>query len=213
MSNLIYPHNVTKDFEAALCEYTGAKYAVVVNSCTMALLLALKWHLTKGSHALPWRERPGVEMPRFSYISVPMSVIHAGGRPEFREEDWLGEYQLKPYPVWDSARMFTTGMYRPGTMQCLSFHTSKVLGDTQGGAILHDDREADEYLRRMRFDGRTEGVPVKQDTFSEIGYHCYISPDVSARLLFRLSVLKKQNAPLPNDDYKDLTTVDWERCE
>ena len=32
---------VVRDFEAALCEYTGAPYAVAVNSCTMALLLAV----------------------------------------------------------------------------------------------------------------------------------------------------------------------------
>ena len=201
MSNLILPHNVTKDFESALCEYTGAKYAVVVTSCTMALLLACAWFKkTHGSLS--------ISMPRFSYISVPMSVIHAGHKVKFRDEDWLGEYQLQPLPLWDSARKFTSGMFRPGNMQCLSFHTSKVLGDTQGGAILHDDPEADAYLRRMRFDGRTEGVAVKQDTFSEIGFHCYISPDVSARLLFRLSVLKKHNDPLPNDDYKDLSTVE-----
>jgi dTDP-4-amino-4,6-dideoxygalactose transaminase len=206
MSSLIHPHNVTKDFEAALCEYTGAKYAVVVTSCTMALLLACKWFKTRDS---AWYQ---ISIPRFSYISVPMSIIHAGHRVEFREEEWLGEYQLQPLPLWDSARLFTSGMYRPGQMQCLSFHTSKTLGDTQGGAIIHDDFEADKYLRRMRFDGRTEGVPVKADVFKEVGYHCYISPDVSARLLFRLSVLKRHNDPLPNDDYKDLSTVDWGNC-
>jgi len=36
---------VVRDFEQALCDYTGAKYAVTTTSCTMALLLACKWHL------------------------------------------------------------------------------------------------------------------------------------------------------------------------
>lgn len=36
---------VVRDFEQALCDYTGAKYAVSTTSCTMALLLACKWHL------------------------------------------------------------------------------------------------------------------------------------------------------------------------
>ena len=37
------PYEVTRRFEAALCEYTGAPYAVAVNSCTAAILLAVRW--------------------------------------------------------------------------------------------------------------------------------------------------------------------------
>ena len=198
------PHQPTKDFENALCKYTGAPYAVAVNSCTMALLLAVAWHGRK------WIARKYMEIniPRRTYVGVPMSIIHAGGRPTFRDEDWLGSYQLKPLPVWDSARWMTSGMYNAGQMQCLSFHTTKTLGDTQGGAILHDSPEADAWLRRARFDGRTEGVAPKDDDFQQIGFHCYISPDVSARLLLRLHSLPMHNAPLPNDPYPDLSTME-----
>lgn len=91
---------------------------------------------------------------------------------------------------------------------CVSFHASKILGDTQGGAILHDDDEADAWLRRARFDGRTEGVAPKDDTFTQVGWHCYMSNDVAARLLLKLSVLPKDNAPLPNDDYPDLSKLE-----
>jgi hypothetical protein len=117
-------------------------------------------------------------------------------------------YQLSPLPVFDSARWFSGGMYYPGQMQCVSFHATKILGDTQGGAILLDDEHAYQYLKCMRFDGRTEGVPPSEDTFTEIGYHCYMSPDVAARLLHKLSVLPKHNKPLPNDDYPDLSTFE-----
>jgi len=41
----IDPHAVTREFEAALCQYTGAPFAVAVTSCTMALLLAVRWCL------------------------------------------------------------------------------------------------------------------------------------------------------------------------
>jgi len=194
------PFQVVKDFEAAVCEYTGAPYCVTVNSCTMAILLACKWHFTKTGENI-------ITIPNRTYVSVPMSIIHAGGVVEFIDQDWQGQYQLKPLPVWDSARWFSGGMYykMPGQMQCVSFHTTKILGDTQGGAILHDSAEADAWFRCMRFDGRTEGVAPKDDNFKEIGYHCYMSPDVAARLLHRLSVLPKYNAPLPNDDYPDLS--------
>lgn len=193
------PHQVTRDFEAALCEYTGAPYAVAVTSCTMALLLACKWHKVKE-----------VTIPKRTYVSVPQSIIHAGGMVKFQDMEWEGAYTLYPYPIHDSARWFTSGMYNyPRQMLCVSFHFAKTLGDTQGGAILHDNPEADTWFRKARFDGRTEGVAPKDDTFDMLGYHCYLSPDVSARLLAKLSVLPKHNKPLPNDEYPDLSIFQW----
>jgi hypothetical protein len=122
----------------------------------------------------------------------------------FRDEDWKGEYQLDPLPLWDSARRFTSGMYRPGHMQCVSFHISKVLGIDQGGAVLHDDPQADAWMRKARFDGRTEGVEPKDDQLI-MGYHCYLSPTIAAQGLWRLSFLPQHNADLPNSDYPDLS--------
>ena len=225
------PHQVTKDFEAELCRYTGAPYAVAVNSCTAALLLAVAWHLPRGPEP-GWSMHHNwangnfeVEIPKRTYISVPMSIIHAGGRPTFRDEEWIGAYQLKPLPVWDSARWFTRGMYSgggrpvvgplpvhfgyygPGQMACVSFHSSKTLGLEQGGAILHDNPEADAWLRRARFDGRTEGVAPKDDKFDMIGHHCYLNPSTAAQGILRLHSLPRHNAPLLNDDYPDLSTI------
>jgi dTDP-4-amino-4,6-dideoxygalactose transaminase len=200
------PHNITVDFEQALCDYTGAKYAVAVNSCSMALLLAVAWHVHKSAPFEAFDSWGRMfEIPKRTYVSVPMSIIHAGGSPWFRDEDWTGEYQLKPHGIWDSARRFTSGMYRPGQFQCVSFHATKILSDTQGGAILHDCEEADAWLRKARFDGRSVGVEPKVDTFDMIGWHCYMSPDVAARLLFKLSILPQHNPDLPNSDYPDLS--------
>ena len=151
---------------------------------------------------------PEVNIPKHTYVSVPMSIINAGVKVNFRDEEWVGEYELQPYNIWDCARKFTSNMFKPGRFQCVSFHASKILGDTQGGAILHDDPEADKWFRKARFDGRTEGVAPKDDHFDTIGYHCYMSPDVAARLLLKLSVLPKHNPPLPNDDYPDLSTFE-----
>jgi dTDP-4-amino-4,6-dideoxygalactose transaminase len=195
------PHAVTRDFEKALCDYAGAKYAVATNSCTAAIMLATAWHLRDGIGL------DVIEIPNRTYVSVPMSIIHAGGRVSFRDEEWSGAYQLKPLPVWDSARRFTSGMFAPGQMQCVSFHWSKILGVQQGGCILHDDDEADAWLRRARFDGRAEGVDVKEDTFTQIGFHCYMSPEVSAQGLMRLSFLPLDNCDLPNSDYPDLSKI------
>jgi len=233
------PFDVVRQFERELAVYTGAPYAVTTTSCTMALLLAVAWCLKddrrKADETLPEMEkrwggkilgdpnqwRMPIEIPKRTYVSVPMSIIHAGGRPTFRDEDWRGAYQLKPLPVWDSARWFTSGMYNHGSlwptdeapafhhgMVCLSFHWCKTLGIQQGGAILHDNPEADAWLRRARFDGRTEGVAPKDDIFTFAGWHAYMSPETAAAGLVRLANLPRHNEPLPNDDYPDLSALE-----
>lgn len=217
-----------RDFESAVCAYVRAPFCVAVNSCSMAIFLAIKWHM-EHSHGL-FYETDGdayIEIPTHSYISVPMAIRHAGGFPRFRKEGWFGSglYQLKPLPVWDSARCFTSGMYQSwcvgnknyenedgtaqfsGGMLCFSFQANKILGDSQGGCIVHDSAEADAWLRRARFDGRSEGVPPSEDTFNMLGWHCYMSPDVAARLLWKLSRLPMHNAPLPPDKYPDLSQI------
>ena len=98
------------DFEYNLASYTGAKYVVTVDSCTAALLLCCKYLKVKE-----------VEIPKYTYCSVPMSIIHAGGKIKFRDENWSGMYKLDPYNIYDSARLFTSNMYIPGSYMCLSF--------------------------------------------------------------------------------------------
>ena len=191
------PFQVVKDFEAALCEYTGAPFAVTTTSCTMALLLACAYHKVET-----------VDIPERTYVSVPQSIIHAGGKVTFRDVGWAGLYQLWPYPIWDSARRFTSDMYARGAFVCLSFHWSKTLGLGQGGAILHDDQEADSWLRRARFDGRTEGVAPKDDDIQFPAWHCYMSPETAAQGLMRLALLPEHNDDLPNDDYPDLSQME-----
>ena len=191
---MIDAFRVVRDFERAIAEYTGAPYVTSVNSCTMALLLACAFAKVQT-----------VSIPKFTYVSVPQSIIHAGGKVWFDDRQWIGEYELFPYGIWDSARRFTSGMYRAGQTQCVSFHWNKILGIQQGGAILHDNPIAEGWYRRARFDGRTEGIRPKDDEFNIIGWHCYLSPEIAAEGLVRLSHLPKHNEDLPNDDYPDLS--------
>lgn len=200
------PYQVVKDFEQALCDYTGAKYAVTTTSCTMALLLACRWHYIN-RHPVPGHSPEVVTIPNRTYVGVPMSAIHAGYDVEFVDVQWEGCYVLHPLRVYDFARLFTSGMFVGGFV-CVSFHWSKHLAIGQGGAILHDDDEADEWFRMMRFDGRKEGVAPKDQKDWVLGYHCYMSPRDAAEGLSRLAVLPKHNAPLPNDDYPDLSKLE-----
>jgi dTDP-4-amino-4,6-dideoxygalactose transaminase len=149
------PYNIVRMFEDEIANYTGAPYAVSCDSCTNAIFLCLEWlKEKKGKEPIPkynpmdvdedcWipMRIPEVTIPRRTYLSVPQSIIHAGFKPVLEDIEWCGEYQLKPLPVWDSAKRFTSGMYRSGQMQCLSFHIKKHLKLGKGGMILTDDPE------------------------------------------------------------------------
>ena len=80
---------------------------------------------------------------------MPQSIIHAGGIVKFRDYHWKGVYQLEPYPIWDAAKRFTSNMYIPGALMCLSFHIKKHLKIGKGGMILCDNKEATEWLNKQ----------------------------------------------------------------
>lgn len=204
------PHRVTQDFEKLLCEYTGAKYAACTTSCSMAILLALAYHIPEPNRYKQPKDRPKVSIPRPGYISIPQSIVHAGGWPTFRNQEWSGCYQLEPFDVWDYARRFTWGMFIPGQYQCVSFHASKILAIEQGGAILHDNSYAQGFFEKARFDGRTPGVHPREDDSigSMIGWHCYMNPSTAAQGILRLYSLPEHNEDLPNDDYPMLDKLE-----
>jgi len=193
---MINPYGVTKDLESALSEYTGAPYVVCVSSCSAALQLCCE---AVGGYPKT------ITIPSRTYCSVPMSIIHAGHKVRFEDIYWRGAYQLKPLQVWDSARRFTSGMYVKNQFQCVSFSTTKILGIEQGGAILHDNPEADKWFRKMRFDGREEGVNPKDQNFDVIGHHMIMLPSIAAQLLLKLYHLPRINEDLPDFDYPDLS--------
>jgi dTDP-4-amino-4,6-dideoxygalactose transaminase len=92
-----------------------------------------------------------------------------------------------------------------GYYVCLSFHYAKHLPIGRGGMILLDDKDTADTLRRMRYDGRREGVKPTDDTFDVPGYHCLMHPDDAARGLALMNSMPDHNEDLPNDDYADLS--------
>ena len=186
---------VVKDFEDCLSEYTGAPFVVTVDTCSSAILLCCKYAQVS--------DLPEVEIPSRTYPSVPCSVIHAGGRVKFSDFRWLGSYQLKPTNVWDCAKGFKRGMYRRGALMCLSFHSKKSLPLGRGGAILTDDPKASEWLKMMRYSGRHE-VPLTEDTFEDIGYCCYMAPEMAARGLELMQFIG-DDCTQPYEAYQDLS--------
>ena len=200
--NKRYSFKFVDMFEEAVAKYTGAPYAVATESCTSALMLCCAYH-----------EVNVVTIPSNTYVSVPNSIVHAGGSVEFDDTKWQGIYQLKPYPIFDSAKRFTSGMYIPDSYMCLSFHIKKHLPIGRGGMILTDDGDAVEWCKKARHDGREEGVPLKDCKYDMMGWNCYMTPEQAARGLHLLSLYPEHKKDLPVEDYGELKNFShlWDR--
>lgn len=190
------PYKIVKMFEEEVAQYTGAPFAVAVDSCTNALFLCCKYH-----------EVTEVTIPKKTYLSVPMSIIHSGGKVIFEDRDWSGAYQLKPYPIYDSAKRLTSGMYIPETAMCLSFHIKKTLAIGKGGMILTDDYKMVEWLKKARYEGRSE-VNYKDDDITMLGWNMYMTPQQASH---GLALMQNYPEHVPdlgeNNGYKDLINL------
>jgi dTDP-4-amino-4,6-dideoxygalactose transaminase len=189
------PYKIVTMFEEEIAEYTGAPYSVALDNCTDALFLCCTY-LNVGD----------VTIPKKTYLSVPQAVMASGGKVSFDDTEWRGLYQLKPYPIYDSARRFTSGMYIPNTFMCLSFHPKKILKMRKGGMILTDSKEAYDWFKKARHEGRDE-IPYTQDNIKFMGWNMYMTPPDAADGLWLMSSIPKHNEDTI-EDYPDLRRND-----
>jgi dTDP-4-amino-4,6-dideoxygalactose transaminase len=189
------PYRIVEMFEEEISDYTGSPFAIALDNCSDALFLCCLY--LKVSE---------VTIPKKTYISVPQSIINSGGNVKFEDIDWSGIYQLKPYPIYDSARRFTSGMYIPNTFMCLSFHPKKILKMRKGGMILTDNEEAYKWFKKMRHEGRDE-IPYTEDNIKMVGWNMYMTPPEAADGLWLMSSMDKHN-PDGKENYPDLTNND-----
>ena len=193
-------YQVVRDFEETIAEWAGSKYAVAVESCTAALFLSLLYKDIKGKT---------ITIPKFTYPSVPCSIINAGGKVGFTDDEWTGMYQLGDTDIWDSALRFQKDMYKGG-LHCLSFHSKKLLPIGRGGMILTDDFEAYQWLKKARFDGRDE-VALADDPLTMVGWNMYMMPEQAARGLQLFDLLKNEDIhdmDSTKQHYPDLSKVE-----
>lgn len=151
-------------FERELAEYTGAPYAIMTDCCTHAIELCMRYDRVKSTSFTP-----------YTYLSVPMTMHKLGINYTYTNEEsqtWLGEYQFLNTRIWDSARRLERGMYRPGTLTCISFGRTKPLEIGRCGAILLDDEDAYLNILPQRYDGRDLNiVPWQDQQVFRVGYH------------------------------------------
>jgi len=183
-------------FEKTLAEYGGSKYAVAVDNCTDALFLCLKYLGAEGEIILPKR----------TYVSVPCTVIHAGCQVKFEDIEWSGAYQLNPYPVWDGATRMKKGMYVEDSYYCLSFHRRKHIPIGKGGMILTNNKDAYEWFKVARYEGRHMDTLYKNDSFDMIGWNMYMPPEQAAEGLELFKNIEEHNEDLETSGtHKDLS--------
>jgi len=191
------PYKIVQMFEEEVAHYTGAPYAVSLDSCTNAIFLACKWAGVEGKE---------VTIPLQTYLSPPQSIRRAGGTLVFEDLAWGGIYQLKPFPIYDAAKRFTSGMYITGSLMCLSFHIKKHLKIGKGGMILCDSKEAARWFKSRRYEGRTDGMKYHEDTIDEEGWNMYMSPEQAARGLMLMQNYPHTALDLSEDPpYRRLT--------
>lgn len=190
-------YDVVKTFEQEIADYAGSLYAVAVESCTAALFLACVY------------ENIGtVTIPKFTYPSVPCSIIHAGGHVKFSSEPWQGIYSLFPYNIIDGALRFKKGMYQGG-YHCLSFHSKKLLPIGRGGMILTNDKQAYDWFKKARFDGRDES-PLSLESITMVGWNLYMQPEQAARGLQLFDMVKNKeldDLKIEEQGYVDLSLL------
>ena len=203
-------HKITQDFEEEVARYTGSPYCVALDNGSNAIFLALMFSDIKGKE---------IEIPSHTYPSVPCEIIHAGGIPKFIRSNPVlkGMYKLYPTNVYDSALRFTSNMYRPKSLMCLSFTGPfKHLKLGKGGAILTDNKEAYEWFKRARFSGRRE-CSYHVDSLDMLGWNFYMMPEIAARgLLLIKQFYDIDDNPIENKDlelpYPDLSNYEVYKC-
>lgn len=167
-------------FEQEFAAYSGAKYAVAINGCTVGLFLSLK-HLGIG----PSDE---VIVPSNTWNATAAVVVQLGATPVFADilpDTWCLDpddvrkritsktkavvpvhyaarfaYGFEKFPVpviYDSAhRMEPLGF--PGVTSVHSFYVTKNITTVRGGMILTNDLEEAEWYRMMRTSGIRKDV-------------------------------------------------------
>jgi dTDP-4-amino-4,6-dideoxygalactose transaminase len=188
------PTEVVNIFEKKVADFCGSKFAVAVDCCSNAIFLILKYI----------NQPQKIKIPNFTYVSVPMQILHAGYQIEFVDKQWSGVYDLEPLNVWDGAGRWTRGMYEGGFM-ALSFQIKKRLPIGRGGMILCDDYDAYQWFKKACYDGRDLNNNYLNDDIEMLGWHMYMTPEDAARGIILMDCIPEVNEDSHNHtSYKDL---------
>ena len=186
-SGWIAEGKATEHFEQRLAQIVGARYAVAVCNCTVALELALRAHGIHGE----------VAIPDFTHSATPLAVINAGCKPvlvdvsleTFNYANHTGHSPIVSMPVsWggnpiveyprcfiieDAACSLGTSYRNVKTgsqfTTCFSFHPRKLVTCGETGAVVTNDEEIAEKVRALKWFGKDGGNYKVTDILTAIG--------------------------------------------
>jgi dTDP-4-amino-4,6-dideoxygalactose transaminase len=188
--------NIVK-FEKLIATFYNAPYAVAVDCCTHAIELCLR--LTKPNN---------VTCPAHTYPSVPMTLKKLDINFSFVDASWNDFYFLGNTNIVDAAVYWRRNGYIPNTLMCLSFQHKKHLSLDRGGMILLDNLTQYNELKKMRYDGRLDDIPWKEQDIDSIGYHYYMTPETAERGIYKFCTAEVTEPKLwTHEDYPDISKM------
>jgi len=189
------PRDVINIFEKKVAKFSGSKYAVAIDCCSNGLFLSLKYLITHNK----LKKGDVLEIPKNTYVSVPMQIKHAELDFKFINKEWSGVYNIGGTSVYDGAVRWTKNMFvndTLDTLQVVSFQIKKRIPIGRGGMILTNDKDTYNWLKLASYDGRDLNVPYTDpDHIKSVGYHMYMTPEDAAR-----GIILMDNTPEENPD-------------
>jgi len=177
-----------KKFESKIASFYNAPYAVATDSCTHAIELCLRY---KGYN--------NIIIPFHTYISIPFTLEKINLEWKFEYKEWKDYYYLKNTNIIDAAVYWKKDGYIENTYMCLSFQYKKHLNLGRGGAILLQNEEDYNTLKKMSYDGRDLSKPWTEQNIDTIGYHYYMTPETAIRGIEMLK--EKKSLPAKSWNY------------
>lgn len=193
--------SVVTEFEKKIAEFFGAPFAVAVDSCTHGIELCLRYKKTKH-----------IDVPRRTYLSVPMLASKLGISLTWWEEEWSDlwqDYYFIGDDIIDGAVLWKRNSYTAGTMLNISFQRQKHLSTIRGGMILLDDERAAIELKKMSYDGRLPNIPWRDQDVRIQGFHYYMTPETAQMGLDNFDdAVIRQPRKWVAQDWPDLTKME-----
>jgi dTDP-4-amino-4,6-dideoxygalactose transaminase len=165
-----------EQFERQIAKFYNAPYAVATDCCTHAIELCLRYE-----------GYDNVIIPTHTYISVPFTLKKLNLKWKFKYKEWQDFYYLGNTNIIDAAVFWKQNGYIKNTYMCLSFQYKKHLSLGRGGAILLQNKEDYDILKKMSYDGRSMTVPWMQQNIDTVGYHYYMTPETAKLGLEKIS--------------------------
>jgi len=169
--------NQVEEFENQIAKFYNASYAVATDCCTHAIELCLRY---EGYN--------NITMPTHTYISIPFTLKKLNLNWKFKYQEWEDFYYLGNTNIIDAAVYWKQNGYIENTYMCLSFQYKKHLSLGRGGAILLQNKEDYDILKKMSYDGRNPNQPWMEQNIETIGYHYYMTPEIASLGLEKLPI-------------------------